>query len=263
MSPEGRLTRAAARIVVTNDDGIFGPGLLPLARALAGLGEVCIIAPERERSAVSHSLSLFAPVRVRTVRLDGVVAHAVDGTPADCARLGILEFQHRRTDIVVSGINRGANMGQDVVYSGTVAAAREAVFLGRAGIAVSMVDDGDFTVAARIAFELTRAVLRVRYRGLLNVNLPAGPLRGVRVTSLGDRRYEDVVHRRTDPFGTPYYWLKSDPVSTCRSSSRSDVEAVRRGYVSVTPLTHDMTDRRVLGRVTRIARAATGAARFR
>lgn len=240
------------RILVVNDDGVHGEGLEPLLAALSALGDTAAVVPERERSADSHCLSLRSPLRVRRVRPG---FFAVDGSPADCARLGALEL-FRRPDLVVSGINRGFNLGSDVVYSGTVAGAMEGVILGVPALAVSRGSGrGDHCAAAAIAVRVCREILR---RGLpsgvcLSLNVPALPLkriRGIRTTALGRRIYGRKVTLRKDPYGLPYYWLAGRYVSG-HSDPGSDIAAIREGFASLTPLHVDTTHRATLPHLRR------------
>jgi len=232
-------------ILVTNDDGIQADGIRALAEALAPLGTISIIAPDREQSASSHALTLHRPLRVRKIA-DGVMS--VDGTPTDAVLLGVHGFLKRKPSLVVSGINHGPNMGSDVMYSGTVAAASEGTFLGIPSIAISLATWGqtDFAPAARVARNLVAGLIR---RGLpehacLNVNVPALPyekLRGVRITRLGKRVYRDVIVEKTDPRGKLYYWIGGEE-PTWERDEASDFTAVEEGFVSVTPLTFELTD---------------------
>jgi 5'-nucleotidase len=232
-------------ILVTNDDGIQAEGIRALADALALLGTVSIIAPDREQSATSHALTLHRPLRVRKVS-EGIMS--VDGTPTDSVLLGVHGFLKRKPALVVSGINHGPNMGSDVLYSGTVAAASEGMFLGIPAIAISLAGrgEGQFVTAARVAHNLVKRLLK---RGLhagmcLNVNVPALPweqLKGVRITRLGKRVFRDVIVEKTDPRGKLYYWIGGEE-PTWEQDEASDFAAVEEGYVSVTPLTFELTD---------------------
>jgi 5'-nucleotidase len=240
------------RFLVTNDDGYLAPGIGVLARVAARLGEVDVVAPDREQSATSHSLTMHRPLRVRTVR-EGT--RVVDGTPTDCVVLALGELLDRPADFVLSGINHGSNLGDDVLYSGTVAAAMEATILGIPAVAVSFaapdpdppLDDAWEDLLAEL---LGRIVRRDGFpqETLLNVNLPPVPARdvkGTRVTVLGRRAYEDSLTRATDPSGREYFWIGGGE-SRWWGSERSDFEAVRDGYVSVTPLHLDLTNHRLL-----------------
>jgi 5'-nucleotidase len=229
-------------ILVSNDDGIHAPGLVALAAALGRLGEVYVVAPDRERSAVGHALTLHRPLRVESL---GPRRFSVNGTPTDCVNLAMLGILPVRPDVVVAGVNNGSNLGDDVTYSGTVSAAMEGSLLGVPALAVSLVDataDADYRPAARVAVELTRLLLRDRDCGvtLVNVNVPRGQPRGVRMTRLGRRVYSDEVTEHRDPRGKVYYWIGSGPPAW-ETGEDTDHAAVHAGYVSVTPLHLDLT----------------------
>ena len=232
-------------ILVSNDDGIRAAGIRALEAALAPLGELWVVAPDREQSAASHSLSLHRPLRVEPV--DG--RHfAVDGTPTDAVNLAINGIMKQKPDLVVSGINHGGNLGDDVTYSGTVSAAMEGTLLGIPSIAISLVsrENPDFGPAAAFAARLARVVSE---RGmprdtLLNVNVPALPaaeLRGYRVTRQGKRRYGDALVEHLDPRGRKYYWIGGEDLGFVPSEG-TDCTAVAGGYVSITPLHLDLTN---------------------
>ncbi|MBI5243837.1 MAG: 5'/3'-nucleotidase SurE [Elusimicrobia bacterium] len=236
------------RILVVNDDGIHGIGLLPLIAVLSGLGEVTAVVPERERSADSHCLTLRRPLRVTLLRPGLYMA---DGSPADCARIGALEIV-KRPDLAVSGVNNGFNLGSDVIYSGTVAGATEATLLGIPALSVSRGQGRtqDFRPASELAGKIAAQILR---RGLpqgvcLNLNVPplsGRRLRGVRITALGRRIYGKKVTARRDPYGAPYYWLAGRYISGFPDKG-TDVTAVRDGFASLTPLHVDNTHRPTL-----------------
>src|SRR2546422_9636664 len=193
-------------VVLTNDDGVHAPGLAALERALAELGDVYVLAPEREQSACGHALTLHRPLRPHRL---AERRFAVNGTPSDCVNLAVLGFLPAPPVLVVSGINHGANVGDDVTYSGTVSAAMEGTLLGVPSIAVSLVDGGDFEVAARVARLIAMRVLVGGLPGpsLLNVNVPAQPPRGIRLTRLGHRVYSDKIVEQADPRGRSHYWI--------------------------------------------------------
>ncbi len=243
------------RILVVNDDGAGGPGLRPLIRAMRRLGEVTVVVPDQERSADSHSLTLHKPIRISRVsarflmpgaRHRNLAVYALNGSPADCARLGILEILRSRVDLVASGINRGYNLGEDVIYSGTVAAAREAALLEVPAVAFSQDPSASYSASASWAARLARLVLS---QGLppgicLNVNFPKparGRLKAPLAVRLGRRIYSKEVTKRADPRGGHYYWLAGRPVKGIRIQG-TDVGAVASGHVSVTPLHIDNTD---------------------
>ncbi|MCM2263703.1 MAG: 5'/3'-nucleotidase SurE [Desulfuromonadales bacterium] len=231
-------------ILVTNDDGIHSPGLRVLTQALKALGQVVVVAPDRERSAISHALTLHSPLRATEHAADW---WAVDGTPTDCVNLGIHGLLKAAPDLVVSGINQGANLGDDLTYSGTVAAAMEATLMGVPAVAVSLAADrfaeADFLFGGRWA---TKLATMVKTHGLpadtfLNVNVPPGRPHGMKLTRQGKRRYADAVVRNTDPRGRNYYWIGAGELSF-HDLEGTDVHAVERGWVSVTPLHLDLTN---------------------
>jgi 5'-nucleotidase len=250
-------SRKRPHILVTNDDGVFAPGLLALVQAMQPLGEVSVLAPERNWSGGGHVKTLDRPLRVREYRLiDGALAYASDGAPSDCVSLALLGFFKKPIDLVVSGINQGANLGHDVTYSGTVTAAMEAVIAGVPAVAFSLevYENGrttvDYQPAAQFAFKIVAQVLKYGIPSdiLLNVNVPALPvdkIRGIRVTRQGLRVYHNRLDERIDPRGKPYYWIGGD-IPTGVPEPGTDVGALTEGYVSVTPLHLDLTAYRVL-----------------
>ena len=242
-------------ILVTNDDGYFSPGIAALADALKPLGDVIIVAPQTEASAVGHALTLRRPLRCELISPD---VYAVDGTPTDCVNIAIAEVLTRKPDIVVSGINKGFNIGDDVTYSGTVAGALEGALLGYQAIAVSMQftrGEWDFTPAAALAASLAAQLLDqpLPPRTFLNVNVPQGVLKGVRTTVQAKRNHITKVDQRIDPRARAYYWIE-EAQDDWAPDERSDRHAVYDGYASVTPLQPDLTDHAALG----IVEALTG-----
>jgi 5'-nucleotidase len=243
-------------ILVTNDDGFRSDGIAALARALDPLGDVTIVAPVEEASAIGHALTLRRPLRLEKVR-DRV--YAVDGTPTDCVNIAITQVFRALPDLVVSGINKGYNLGDDVTYSGTVAGAMEGALLGVGAIAVSLRatrGEYDFRHAADVAAALASALLRHRLPGrtFLNVNVPKGAPKGVRVTVQAKRNHITSVAERHDPKNRPYFWIEEGQ-NEWEPHDRSDYQAVREGFVSVTPLHPDLTAHHVLPAVERIAEA--------
>ena len=233
-------------ILITNDDGVHAPGIQALAQALRPLGEVHVIAPDREVSACSQSLTLKHPLRAE--RLEQRV-HAVDGTPADCVNLAIVKLLPRRPDLVVSGINRGANLGEDIFYSGTVGGAREGTFFGVPAIAISLAARAelDFGPSAEFAARLAGHVLDrgLPERTLLNVNVPPGRPAGVAVTVQGRREHEGTILEGLDPRRRTYYWIEEGR-DRWVSDEMSDIFAIRKGLISITPLQTDTTHHAVL-----------------
>jgi len=241
-------------ILVSNDDGIHSEGIAALAEALRALGEVVIVAPDRERSAVSHSLTLHRPLRVEEL---GAGRYAVNGTPTDCVNLAINGILPRRPTLVVSGINKGANLGDDVTYSGTVSAAMEGTLLGVPSLAISLLGRGEFRfdAAARFSRRLATWVIE---RGLppdtlLNVNVPAPAdaqpdgdgVRGFALTRMGRRRYGDAIVEKVDPRGRKYYWIAGEEVPFVAEEG-TDFHAIHQGLISVTPIHMDLTNYRTL-----------------
>lgn len=237
-------------ILVTNDDGIHSDGLMALAGALEGLGDVVVVAPDREKSASSHALTLHRPVALRRVR-QGV--YMVDGTPADCVYLGALSVLPRKPDLIASGINRGGNIGDDVTYSGTVAAAIEGAILGIPSFAVSLVgfERFQFDRAAEVARDVAERILDdgLPEDVFLNVNVPGGEIRGVRCTRQGKHLYDQVVHETRDPRGRKYFWVGSGEATHIEQPADTDYMSVKEGYVSVTPLHLDLTHHAFLERL--------------
>jgi 5'-nucleotidase len=237
------------RILLTNDDGIYAPGLRALRAELQKIGDVTVVAPASEQSAVGHSITLLNPLLVQEVREeDDFIGYAVEGRPADCVKLGLVQLLKERPDVLVSGINAGSNAGINVLYSGTVAAAVEGAFFGVTSIAVSLSlpEATQYPYAARIARQVVEDILRRKPPAgeLFNVNLPElkqAP-RGVRVAEQGLAFYKEWYDERTDPRGRKYYWLLPDNL-TPQGEADSDLAALAEGYVTVTPLQFDLTDR--------------------
>jgi 5'-nucleotidase len=236
-------------ILLSNDDGIHSEGLLALEQAFQNLGETYTVAPDREQNSMSHALTLHRPLRVQEITPR---RFAVDGTPTDCVKLALTGLLPVKPNLVVSGINKGPNLGDDVVYSGTVSAAIEGALLGLPAIAASLVTFRElhFEPAAEFALELARRALKIGFppNTLLNINVPAVPkneIKGWRLTRQGKRHYKEEVIERVDPRGRKYYWIGGDDLGfTCEEGT--DCTAVSEGYISVTPLQVDMTNYRLL-----------------
>ena len=231
------------RILLSNDDWVHASGLHHLAQALAAVGEVVVVAPDRNHSGASHSLTLENPLRVETMRDSGYIA--VKGTPTDCVHLAIYELLKPQPDLVVSGINHGANLGDDVLYSGTVAAATEGRYLGLPAIAVSLAGNQHFASAAAYAARLVQALQTSPLPAdqILNVNVPDLPLdqiKGIKVTRLGTRHPAEGVIVEQDPRGRSIYWI-GPPAAGQDAGDGTDFAAIEAGYVSVTPLQVDRT----------------------
>jgi 5'-nucleotidase len=234
-------------ILVTNDDGVHAPGIKALAGALAALGEVHVVAPDREVSACGQSLTLKHPLRAEKIQEQ---VYSVDGTPADCVNLALVKLLPRRPDLVVSGINRGANLGEDVFYSGTVGGAREGTFFRVPSIAVSLAarSEIDFTQAATFSVKLAGMVLEkgLPERTLLNVNVPSGTPVGALITVQGRREHEGTILEALDPRRRTYYWIEEGE-DRWTTDETSDIHAIRQGYISITPLHTDTTHHAALG----------------
>ena len=237
------------RILITNDDGIHSEGIKALEAALQEIGDVFIVAPESEMSGASHSLTLSRPLRIRQID----ERHwTVDGPPTDCVTFAINRILSpaQIPHICVSGINHGANLGDDATYSGTVAGAMEATILGVPGIAFSLVANRhhDFTEAAKVAADLTRkAVKEGLPKGtLLNVNVPKDVPKGVRITKQGFKNAKPIISEHTDPRGKFYYWIGEERSGFHADEGGTDFEAVHEGYVSITPMRSDLTNYRAI-----------------
>jgi 5'-nucleotidase len=236
-----------AVLLVTNDDGVHASGLAALARALDDLGEVHVVAPEREQSACGHALTLHRPLRAERL---GERRLAVNGTPSDCVNLGVLGLLPERPVLIASGVNHGANLGDDVTYSGTVSAAMEGTLLGVPSLAVSLAAGGDFEEAAAMARLIALRVLvgGLPPKTLVNVNVPAGPVRGIRMTRLGHRVYAGKVVEQLDPRGRAHYWIGGGPPEW-EELDGTDMGAIHDGFVSVTPVHLDLTNHRALAQM--------------
>jgi 5'-nucleotidase len=237
-------------LLITNDDGISAPGLLALKQALEPLSQVTVIAPSRNYSAAGHRKTLHKPLRIDAARLDdGSPAWVCSGAPSDCVAVALLGFVKEKIDLVVSGINPNPNLGQDLTYSGTVTAALESVIANIPGLAISadMRHPDDYTQAGRIAAQVVGALAQHTLpAGLaLNINVPHGPLRGLRFTRQGSSLYHDRLVQRLDPRDRPYYWIGGEP-PTGVADEGTDFWAMDNGYVSITPLHLDLTAHQAL-----------------
>ncbi|GAX59597.1 acid phosphatase [Candidatus Scalindua japonica] len=245
------------KIILTNDDGIYSPGILELKEALAPFGSVNVVAPDVQKSGVGHSITFSHPLRVREVYTNGdFVGYGIDGSPADCVKLAVREILKEKSQLLVSGINIGANVGINVLYSGTVAAAIEGALLGIPSVAVSL-EISESTPDVKGAAETTKNIIDLIIkkelpRGtLLNINIPnisKEKIKGVKITNQFSGDFEEHYEKRTDPRGIAYYWLagtgwpKEDVIGT-------DMHALKEGYISVTPLRYDLTDKTFLTEV--------------
>ncbi len=245
------------KIIVTNDDGIYSPGILELKKTMATLGSVTVVAPDVQKSGVGHSITFSHPLRVRDVYTNGdFIGYGIDGSPADCVKLAVREILKERSQLLVSGINIGANVGINVLYSGTVAAAIEGALLGIPSVAVSLEmseSSPDVKGAAETAKNVIALIMKKKLpRGtLLNVNIPNisnDKIKGVKITKQFSGDFEEHYEKRTDPRGIAYYWLagtgwpKVDVIGT-------DMHALKDGYISITPLRYDLTDNSFLTEV--------------
>lgn len=245
-------------ILITNDDGIYAKGILALYQELRSLGEITVVAPDRERSAVGHAITISDPLRVWQVERSGkFFGYAVNGTPADCVKLAINALLEVKPDLVISGINHGPNTGTNVIYSGTVSAATEGTILGIPSLAVSLdishVENPDFSYAARFTRKLA---LKVSKEGLprgttLNVNIPALPehqIKGVVITRQGSLKFTDIFQMRTDPRNRHYYWLTGEKIEVEPNGEEEEIDhlVLRQNKISITPLQYDLTDYRLL-----------------
>ena len=245
------------RILLSNDDGIDAPGLRALSDALRSRAELFIVAPNTEQSAVGHAITIHDPLKVKAwFRDEKFYGHAVSGTPADCVKLALCSLLEKRPDLVIPGVNQGANLGTDIIYSGTVSAATEGTLLGVPSIAVSVNSferTAHFDTAAAVACELAERLPQMHLPPgtLLNVNVPNLPrskVKGWRFTSQGRSKFVENYIKRDDPRGVPYYWIGGVFVEA-DESEHADYLAVKQGYVSVTPIHFDVTDYECLWRL--------------
>lgn len=243
------------KVLLTNDDGIFAEGLQVLARHFEKIADTYVVAPDHEQSAAGHSITMHRPLRAEKVKFlhsPDLPAWAVNGTPADCVKLAVEAVLPVKPDLVVSGINRGANLGTDVLYSGTVSAAIEGAILGYPAIAVSLTEYKNpvYDAAAEFVCELAKIIVEKKLPPdtLLNVNVPGCPkeeIKGMAVTRLGVRLYKNAFEERKDPRGRTYYWLAGELVDN-EDDDDTDVAAIKRCAISVTPIHFDLTNRELL-----------------
>jgi len=234
-------------ILLTNDDGFFSEGIQTLRRSLKDLGKIFIVAPDREKSATSLAITLRRPLRVQKIKPD---IYAVDGTPADCVYLALQKFLPRRPDLIIAGMNHGPNLGeQDISYSGTVSAAIQGTFLGVPSLAVSLIADGEgtffFDFASKIVHSFVKLLLKHRLpEGVtLNINIPPPPVKGLKLTKLGQKRYDPEIIEKKDPRESTYYWIGTGNPKAI-GDDKSDVKVSQQGFISITPLHTDLTDYR-------------------
>lgn len=238
------------RILICNDDGIFAKGLSKLAETIKKMGQITVVAPDIERSAIGHAITVRDPLRLYETTLweSEIKGFSLTGTPADCVKFGVSMIMEEPPDLVISGINQGPNLGTDVLYSGTVSAAIEGAILGIPSMAVSLnsYEDKDYSFAAQTALNIAQKMLKYSLSPgtLLNVNVPAisrSQCKGIKVTRLGIRKYNENYIKRIDPRGKEYYWLAGDLMEK-EQQDDVDITAVREGYISVTPIHYDLTN---------------------
>jgi len=239
------------RILLTNDDGIYSPGIYALYKKLKPLGECIVVAPDAERSAQGHAITLTEPLRVKKVkREEKIFGYAVSGTPADCVKISLMAILKGKPkpDLVISGINLGPNLGINILYSGTVSGATEGAILGIPSFAISLASFKwhNFEATVDFSFKLAKLILSGRFskKALLNVNVPALPkvkIKGIKITRQGMATYSESYDRREDPRKRVYYWLRSQSMRV-EGEDIIDAVAVKRGYISITPLHYDLTN---------------------
>jgi len=239
-------------VLLTNDDGIEAPGIKALFNTFIkdDKYDIRVVAPNRERSAVGHAITVFDPIAVKKEFIDGIFCgYSVDGTPADCVKLAIAAILERKPDILISGINRGANVGENIIYSGTVSAATEGTIYEIPSIAVSIdsFKDTDCTFAAAFTKKIAGMVLKTKNlppRTLLNINypdIPAEKIKGIKFTHQSTVKFKDIFIKRVDPRGRDYYWMDGE-YEECTYDEDCDYAAIKNNYISITPIQHDMTD---------------------
>lgn len=232
------------KILLTNDDGVFSEGLKVLYSKLKEIADIYVVVPETEKSATSHSINLLTPVRVKKVNVNGISCYIVNGTPVDCVKIGIKELIKEKIDMVVSGINPGPNLGMDILYSGTVSAACEGAILGIPSISVSIADykNYKFETASIITLKIIEKLKNIDFPKdtILNINIPNKKIRGIKITYQSGSRFNEEYEKRTDPRGNIYFWLKG--VFKVNIEKGSDVDAIKKNYVSITPIQLNLTN---------------------
>ena len=243
------------KILISNDDGIYAQGIKALAMVMQELGEVYVVAPERNQSATGHAVTMHTPLRSKKIDIfgDKIKSWWVNGTPADCVKLGVENLLKEKPDLIVSGINMGENLGTDVIYSGTVSAAVEGAIFGIPAIAFSYEDHKvtDMTIAATAAMKVCKQILThgIPKNHILNVNIPEvknlNEIKGIKTCKLGIKIYKNNFDQRTDPNGNIYYWLAGELVALPEDID-TDIYAVKNKYISITPVNIDLTDYQLL-----------------
>lgn len=252
------------RILISNDDGIQADGLNMLRESLQDRHQIYVVAPDRERSATGHKITVSRPLRVKEWTYPGstAIGWEVDGTPADCVKLGLEALLPEPPDLVISGINFGPNLGTDVLYSGTVSAAVEGLINDIPSIAISLASREafcDFSFSGEIIKKLVSTLDgELSPHTLLNINTPPCAPRGIRVTRLGQRRYVNIFDKRTDPRGRVYFWMAGEPFDLDKDDPETDVWAVREGYISITPIQFDLTDYAFMDKLKNICEKIEG-----
>ncbi len=245
------------KILVTNDDGIFAEGIYKLAKNLSEHNEVIVVAPDRQRSATGHAITMHHPLRANKVKFfdTNITAWSVDGTPSDCVKLGVEALIDSKPDLIVSGINDGPNLGTDILYSGTVSAAIEGAIQGIQSMALSLVGfkDLNFDLAGEFSASLANTLSEnsLPKDTLLNVNIPnlsKEIIKGVKITSLGVRRYNNSFVKRIDPRGQEYYWMGGEVVEEDQKED-SDIQAIKNDYISITPIHFDLTETKLINKI--------------
>lgn len=237
-------------ILITNDDGINADGILELAKAMKSIANVYVVAPDSQRSATGHAITVHNPIMVKDAYVDeDIKAYAISGTPADCVKVGIEAlFSDIEFDLVLSGINNGPNLGTDVIYSGTVSAAIEGLVQNKPAIAVSYdkfnVDSETYKEAAKYVVNIVSNIkdnLNIFEDCILNVNIPSSDIKGSKITTLGERKYDNALEERVSPYGFRYFWI-GGKIRELNQDENSDIKAIESGYISITPVNIEMTN---------------------
>ncbi|MFQ6082678.1 MAG: 5'/3'-nucleotidase SurE [Candidatus Aminicenantia bacterium] len=240
-------------ILLTNDDGFYSSGIEILSKKLKKLGQVFVVAPDRERSAISYALTLHRPLRAEKIRED---FYTIDGTPTDCINLAIKKLLPKNPDLIIAGINKGANLGEDTTYSGTVSGAVQGTLFNIPSFAISVIPDKEgihaFELAAKITLKIARWVLNngLPEETTLNINVPPPPIKGIKMTKLGKKRYNPDIIEKIDPRGRIYYWIGNGNPQIS-GDENTDVRAIEQGFISITPLRLDLTDYKALVYLTK------------
>ncbi|HOV21492.1 MAG TPA: 5'/3'-nucleotidase SurE [Candidatus Ratteibacteria bacterium] len=239
------------KVLITNDDGIYSKGLKILVECLPSSIEKIIVVPEFETSAISHAINLFNPIRIKKIDLFYSNCYIVNGTPVDCVKIGVKEILKNRPDVIISGVNLGPNLGMDILYSGTVAAAAEGAILGIPSIAISITDykNFDFLSIKKVLKKIIKSLIKIKLPEdtIFNINIPNLPLetiKGIKFTFQSKSRFIEEYEKRIDPKGVPYFWLKGN--FKIKGEKGSDVDAIKSGFISITPLNLILTDDKFL-----------------